>query len=68
LWHIDSLLVNDHKTNNETKAIAMHQLNKYVTVLEPLLGSCPRATMKVLLEAVFSVWSAPTLYYSTDQV
>jgi hypothetical protein len=45
--------------NNETTAIAGQQL-------EPLLGSGARTTMEVLLEAVFSMWFAPSLYLSTD--
>jgi hypothetical protein len=49
------LLDNDHKTYNETTAIFMQQLRKYATVLEPLQDSGPRATMEVLLVAVFSV-------------
>jgi hypothetical protein len=49
------LLGNDRETNNETTTIAMQQLRKYATVLELLLGSRPRATMEVLLEAVFSM-------------
>jgi hypothetical protein len=52
LWHIDPLLGNDRKTNNETTVIARQQLR---TVLEPLLGSGPCATMEALLEAVFSM-------------
>jgi hypothetical protein len=48
--------------------IARQQLRKYATVLEPLLGSGPRATMEVQLEAVFSTWSAPRLYHSIDRV
>jgi hypothetical protein len=36
--------------------IARQQLRKYATVLEPLLGSGPRATMEVQLEAMFSMW------------
>jgi hypothetical protein len=55
LWHIDLFLGNDRETNNETTAIARPQLIKYATVLEPLLGSDPRATMEELLEAVFSM-------------
>jgi hypothetical protein len=55
LWHIDPLLGNDGEANNETMVITMQQLRKYATVLEPLLGSGPRATMEVLLEAVFSM-------------
>jgi hypothetical protein len=47
--------------------------------MEPLLGngritneiaavdSGPRATVEVLVEAVFSMWSAPRLYDPTDQ-
>jgi hypothetical protein len=46
----------------------MQQLRKYATVLELLLGSGPRATREVLLEAVFYFWSAPSLYYPTDRV
>jgi hypothetical protein len=34
-------------------AIAMQQLNKFATLLEPLLGSGQCTTMEVLLEAVF---------------
>jgi hypothetical protein len=48
--------------------IARQQLRKYATVLEPLLGSGPRATMEVQLEAVFSMWSTPGLYHSIDRV
>jgi hypothetical protein len=55
LWHIDLLLGNDNKTNNETTAIARQQHHKYVTVLEPLLGSGLHARMEVLLETVFSM-------------
>jgi hypothetical protein len=65
LWHIDPLLGNDCETN-ETTAITRQQLRKYVKVLEPLLGNIPRSTMGVLLEAVFSMWSAPGLYHSID--
>jgi hypothetical protein len=67
LWHIDTLLGNDCETN-ETTAIARQQLRKYATGLEPLLGSSPRATMEVLLEAVFSTWSSPRLCHSIDRV
>jgi hypothetical protein len=42
--------------------IAGHQLRKYATVLETLLGSRPRVTMEVLLEEVFSMWSVPRSY------
>jgi hypothetical protein len=45
LWHIDQLLGNDRETNNETTTTAMLQLHEYATV--------PRATVEVLLEAVF---------------
>jgi hypothetical protein len=45
LWHIDPLLGNDRETNNETMVIAMQQLRKYATVLEPLLGSGPRPNL-----------------------
>jgi hypothetical protein len=55
LWHVDPLLGNNRKTKNKSIAIAMQQLRKYATILEPLLGSCPLATMEVLLEAVFSM-------------
>jgi hypothetical protein len=48
--------------------IARQQLRKYATVLESLLGSGPRATMEVQLEAVFCMWSAPRLYHSIDRV
>jgi hypothetical protein len=67
LWHTDPLLGNDRETN-ETTAIARQQLHKYGKVLEPLLRSGPRATMEVLLEALFSMWVAPRLYHSTDLV
>jgi hypothetical protein len=48
--------------------IARQQLRKYATVLEPLVGSGPRATMEVQLEATFSMWSALRLYHSIDRV
>jgi hypothetical protein len=38
--------------------IPMQHFRKYATVLKPLLGSSLHATMEVLLEVVFSVWSA----------
>jgi hypothetical protein len=41
--------------------IARQQLRKHATVLETLLGSRPRLTMEVQLEAVFSMWPAPRL-------
>jgi hypothetical protein len=52
----------NRETHNETTAIAMQRFRKYATVLYALLRSGPRATMEVLLEAVFSMWSAPRLY------
>jgi 7,8-dihydro-6-hydroxymethylpterin-pyrophosphokinase len=55
LRYIDLLLCNDHKTNNETTAIAMQQLHKYASVLDPLIGSGLCATMDILLEAVVSM-------------
>jgi hypothetical protein len=62
------LLGDDRETNIETTAIAKEKLHKYGTVLEPLLGRSLRTTMELLLEAVFSVWSALRLYNSTDRV
>jgi hypothetical protein len=35
---------------------------------QPLLGSDPRATKEVLLEAVFSMWSAPRLHHAIYRV
>jgi hypothetical protein len=61
LWHMDQLLGNDCETNNETTFIARQQLRKYARVFKPLLDSGPRSTMEVLLEAIFSMWSAPRL-------
>jgi 7,8-dihydro-6-hydroxymethylpterin-pyrophosphokinase len=57
LWHIDPLLGDNCKTNGEAIAIARQQLHKYASVLEPLFDGGPCATMEVLLEAVFSMWS-----------
>jgi hypothetical protein len=34
--------------------------------METLLGSSYRVTMQVQWEAVFSMWSAPTLYHASD--
>jgi hypothetical protein len=68
VWHTDPLLCNDRETNNDTTVIVRQQLCKYATVLELLLGSGPRSKMEVLLEAVFSMWSAPKLCHSTDLV
>jgi hypothetical protein len=51
-----------------TKAIAVLQLREYATVLKQLLGSGPHATMKILSEVVFFMWSAPRLYHSTGRV
>jgi hypothetical protein len=67
LCRTDQLLANDREIN-QTTAIARQQLHKYATVLQPVLGSDPRAPMEVLLEAVFSLCSAPRLYHSTDRV
>jgi hypothetical protein len=39
---------------------------KQTTIERPLLDGGPHATMEVLLEAVFSVWSASRLYHATD--
>jgi hypothetical protein len=39
--------------NNDKMAIALKQFRKYATVLRLLLDSGPRATIEVLLEAVF---------------
>jgi hypothetical protein len=50
--YIDQLLSNDRETN-EITTIARQQLRKYATVLEPVLGSDPRATMEVMLEWCF---------------
>jgi hypothetical protein len=62
------LLGNDRETNNDKTAISMQQLCNYAILLEPLLGSGLRATVEVLLEEVFSTWSALRLYHSTDRV
>jgi hypothetical protein len=48
---MDPLLGNEGETNNETMATVMQQLRKYATSLKPLLGSGPRATKEILLEA-----------------
>jgi hypothetical protein len=53
--NIDQLLGNDSEINNETTAVVWQQLCKYGTLLEPLVGSSQRATMEVLLEAIFSM-------------
>jgi hypothetical protein len=52
LWYKDPLLGNDSE-RNEITAIASQHLRKYATVMEPLLGSGPRAMMKVLKKVVF---------------
>jgi hypothetical protein len=52
---MDLFLCNDRETNNETTAIAMQELHKYASILDPLLGSGLCATMDVLLEAVVSM-------------
>jgi hypothetical protein len=39
----------------------------YATVVEPLLGGSPH-TMEILLEVVFSMWSALKLYHRTEFV
>jgi hypothetical protein len=62
------MLGNDRETNSETAVIASQQRCKYAILLEPLLGSGPRATMEMLLEAMFSMWSVPRLYQATDRV
>jgi hypothetical protein len=46
--------------------VARQQLCKYTTIMEMLLGSSYRVTMEVQWEAVFSMWSAPTLYHASD--
>jgi hypothetical protein len=62
------LLDNNRKINNATMVTARQQLRKYTIVPESLLGSGPRKTMEVLLEAVFSKWSVSRLYHRTDRV
>jgi hypothetical protein len=52
LWHIDPLQGNDRETN-DIRAVAMQQLRKYATVLEPLLGSGPLTTMEVRWKRYF---------------
>jgi hypothetical protein len=54
LWHINPLLGKTCETE-ETNATARQQLRKYATLLEPLLGSGPRTTIRVLSEAVFFI-------------
>jgi hypothetical protein len=63
LWHIDPLLGNDRETNNKATAFSVEHLYKYATVLEPLLGCGPHASMEVLIEAVFS--TGPLRGYTT---
>jgi hypothetical protein len=53
MWYIVSLLGNNSK--KETTIIARKQFRKYGTVFRPLLGSGPRATSEILLEAAFSM-------------
>jgi hypothetical protein len=48
--------------------VAGQQLRNTQQVLEKLLGSRPRVTMEAQLEAVFSMWSAPTLYHASYQL
>jgi hypothetical protein len=48
-------ITRQRQRNKETTAITRQQLLKYATVLKPLLGSGPRATMEVLLETVLSI-------------
>jgi hypothetical protein len=43
------------KQTNETTTIARQQLCKYATLLEPLLGTGPYATIKALLEFMVSM-------------
>jgi hypothetical protein len=52
---MDLLLGNNRETNNKTMTIAGQQLHRCATVLEPLPGTDPYATMKALLELVFSM-------------
>jgi hypothetical protein len=48
------------------KSIARQQLCKYTTIMKKLLGSSYRVTIGVQWEAVFSMWSTPTLYHASD--
>jgi hypothetical protein len=66
LRHIDPLIGNDRETNKEKTAIARRELRKYAIVVKPLLGSGPRATVKVLLEEVFVLWF-PSAAISLDR-
>jgi hypothetical protein len=59
LWHIEPLLDNDRKTSDEIMAVARQQLHKYAIILEILLGSCPRASVEVLLEAALFIFPLP---------
>jgi hypothetical protein len=55
LWHIEPLLGDDHESDNKTMATARQQICKYITLLEPLIGSGLGATMEVLFKAVFPI-------------
>jgi hypothetical protein len=46
----------------------MQQFRKYAAVLELLPDNGPCTTMDELLEAVFSMWSAPRLHHLTDRI
>jgi hypothetical protein len=59
MWQIAPLLDNDREINNETTAIARQPLRKYATVQQPFLGNSPRATMRILLEALVSMDALP---------
>jgi hypothetical protein len=48
LWHMDPLLSNYRKANNETTAITRQPLGKHAKVLELLLGSGLHSTMEEL--------------------
>jgi hypothetical protein len=61
-------MLDNNREADKTTAIAIQQLYKYARVSEPLLGNGPRATMEVLLKAVFCTWSSPRLYHMTDRV
>jgi hypothetical protein len=52
-WHIDPLLGNARETKKRQW---------------PLLGSSLHATVEIVLEDVFSMWSTPRLYHANDRV
>jgi hypothetical protein len=61
-------IVTSHLSSQPIQRFVTRQhLCKHATIMQALLGSRPHVTMDLQWEAVFSMWSASTLYHASYQ-